>query len=118
MPYDMSHTQIEIREERIKLGKNVDSGNNMITGIGGLDSFSGMCQENYKDLLEGDWIKNFPMEKNIIYRNKISDLEVLIIMKTIQKEILDFLNCLINLISLEVEVIIVGKMLLREKWGK
>ena len=58
------------------------------------------------------------MEKNIIYRNKISDLEVLIIMKTIQKEILDFLDCLINLISLEVEVIIVGKMLLREKWGK
>ena len=67
MPYDMHHTQIETREERMKLGKNVDSGNNMIAGIGGLGSFggmvSGMYQEHYKDLLEGDGMKNLPMEK-------------------------------------------------------
>ena len=34
LPYDQHHTEIETREERIKLGKNVDAGNNMVAGLG------------------------------------------------------------------------------------
>ena len=73
MPYDAHHTSIETREERMKRGKNVDSGNNMIAGAGGLDSFGGMVanaySDMYKDLLEGDKTKQLPMEK----RNMLGD---------------------------------------------
>ena len=67
MPYDMHHTQIETRQERMKLGKAVDSGNNLAAGIGGLGSFGSMVgamyQEHYKDLLEGDGMKSLPQQK-------------------------------------------------------
>lgn len=58
MPYDAHHTQIETREERIKKGKNVDQGNNMVAGVGGLTSFgdmvSGAYQDMYAGLIEGE----------------------------------------------------------------
>ena len=64
LPYDQHHTEIETREERIKLGKNIDAGNNMVAGIGGLGSFGGMVanayRDEYKDLLEGDGMKALP----------------------------------------------------------
>ena len=64
LPYDLHHTQIETRQERIKAGKGVDSGTNMAAGIGGLGSFTDMVggayNDNYKDLLEGNPNKNLP----------------------------------------------------------
>jgi calcineurin-like phosphoesterase len=64
LPYDLHHTQIETRQERIKAGKGVDAGTNMAAGIGGLGSFTDMVggayNETYKDLLEGNPNKNLP----------------------------------------------------------
>jgi hypothetical protein len=64
LPYDLHHTQIETRQERIKAGKGVDSGTNMAAGIGGLGSFTDMVggayNDNYKDLLEGNPNKSLP----------------------------------------------------------
>lgn len=53
MPYDAHHTLIETKEERLKRGKNVDEGNNMSAGIGGLTSFGDMVQGAYQDLYSG-----------------------------------------------------------------
>ena len=73
LPYDQHHTEIETREERIKLGKNVDAGNNMVAGIGGLGSFGGMVnnayRDQYKDLLEGDEMKALPGENKKMIGN-------------------------------------------------
>jgi hypothetical protein len=73
LPYDKHHTAIETREERIKLGKNVDAGNNMVAGIGGLGSFGGMVnnayRDQYKDLLEGDEMKALPGENKKMIGN-------------------------------------------------
>ena len=66
-PYDMHHTLIETRKERIAKGKQVDSGNNLVAGIGGLGSFTsmvgGVYNEYYKDLLEGDEMGKLPQEQ-------------------------------------------------------
>ena len=47
-------------------GKKVDDGNNLVGGIGGLNSYSNMTGANYKeyyqDLLEGNEIKGLPQE--------------------------------------------------------
>ena len=47
-------------------GKKVDDGNNLVGGIGGLNSFSNMAGANYKeyyqDLLEGNEMKGLPQE--------------------------------------------------------
>ena len=74
LPYDMHHTQIETREERMKAGKNVDSGDNMVAGVGGLTSFGGMVsnayQDMYHDLLEGeDPMKKLPSGQKMIGGN-------------------------------------------------
>ena len=54
-------------------GKKVDEGNNLIGGIGGLNSFSNMAGANYKeyyqDLLEGNEMKGLPQE----YKNFLGD---------------------------------------------
>ena len=67
MPYDMHFTQIETRKERMSKGKAVDSGNNMVAGIGGVGSFTsmvgGVYNEYYKDLLEGNESGKLPMEQ-------------------------------------------------------
>ena len=67
MPYDLHHTQIETRKERISKGKPVDSGNNLVAGIGGVGSFTsmvgGVYNEYYKDLLEGNESGKLPMEQ-------------------------------------------------------
>ena len=67
MPYDMHYTQIETRKERMSKGKAVDSGNNMVAGIGGVGSFTsmvgGVYNEYYKDLLEGNESGKLPMEQ-------------------------------------------------------
>lgn len=67
MPYDAHFTSIETKEERLKKGKNIDSGGNLIAGIGGLSSFGGMVanayQDEYRDLLECDTHKMLPQEK-------------------------------------------------------
>ena len=70
-PYDMHHTQIETREERMKKGKTVDSGDCMVAGAGGLTSFGGMVgnayQDMYHDLLEGnDPMKQLPSGQKMI----------------------------------------------------
>ena len=52
MPYNSHSTVIETREERIKKGKKVDSGNNMVAGAGGLTSFGDMVQGSYQDLYQ------------------------------------------------------------------
>lgn len=73
LPYDKHHTEIETRKERMEKGKTVDSGNNLVAGIGGLSSFSSMAggayNAQYKDLLEGSEMKQLPEE----YRNYLSD---------------------------------------------
>ena len=47
-------------------GKKVDDGNNLVGGIGGLNSYSNMTGANYKkyyqDLLEGNEMKGLPQE--------------------------------------------------------
>ena len=47
-------------------GKKVDDGNNLVGGIGGLNSYSNMAGTNYKeyyqDLLEGNEMKGLPQE--------------------------------------------------------
>ena len=62
LPYDLHKTVIETRQERIKAGKPVDSGNNMAAGMGGLTSFTSMVgaeyNEHYKNLLEGNGYNN------------------------------------------------------------
>ena len=66
MPYDMHQTLIETRKERISKGKPVDSGTNLVAGIGGLGSFTSMVggtyNEYYKDLLEGNEMGKLPQE--------------------------------------------------------
>jgi hypothetical protein len=66
MPYDKHCTLIETRKERMQKGKNVDEGNNLVAGIGGLTSFSSMggaaYREHYRDLLEGNEMKGLPEE--------------------------------------------------------
>ena len=52
MPYNSHSTVIETREERIKKGKKVDSGNNMVAGAGGLTSFGDMVQGSYQDMYQ------------------------------------------------------------------
>ena len=73
MPYDMHKTLIETRKERMSKGKAVDSGTNMVAGIGGLGSFTsmvgGVYNEYYKDLLEGNEMGKLPQEK----KNYIGD---------------------------------------------
>ena len=73
MPYDMHKTLIETRKERMNKGKAVDSGTNMVAGIGGLGSFTsmvgGVYNEYYKDLLEGNEMGKLPQEK----KNYIGD---------------------------------------------
>ena len=67
MPYDLHYTQFETRKERISKGKPVDSGNNLVAGIGGVGSFTsmvgGVYNEYYKDLLEGNESGKLPMEQ-------------------------------------------------------
>ncbi len=53
MPYDAHHTLIETKEERMKRGKNVDDGTNMVAGVGGLTSFGDMVQGAYQDMYSG-----------------------------------------------------------------
>ena len=73
MPYDKHITLIETRKERMEKGKNVDDGNNLVAGIGGLTSFSSMAgasyNEHYRDLLEGNEMKALPEE----YRYYLGD---------------------------------------------
>ena len=73
LPYDKHYTLIEKREERIKRGKNVDDGSNMVGGIGGLNSYSSMVGANYKEyygnLLEGNEMKGLPQK----YKNYLGD---------------------------------------------
>ena len=68
LPYDLHHTAIETRKERMSKGKKVDSGNNMVAGAGGLTSFTdivpGVYNEYYKDLLEGNQMKELPEGSN------------------------------------------------------
>jgi hypothetical protein len=52
MPYNSHTTVIETKEERIKKGKKVDSGNNMVAGAGGLTSFGDMVQGSYQDMYQ------------------------------------------------------------------
>jgi len=67
MPYDLHFTQIETRKERMSKGKAVDSGNNLVAGIGGIGSFTSMVgsayNEYYQDLLEGNESGKLPMEQ-------------------------------------------------------
>ena len=67
MPYDLHFTQIETRKERMSKGKAVDSGNNLVAGIGGIGSFTNMVgsayNEYYQDLLEGNESGKLPMEQ-------------------------------------------------------
>ena len=67
MPYDLHYTQIETRKERISKGKAVDSGNNLVAGIGGVGSFTsmvgGVYNDYYKDLLEGNETGKLTMEQ-------------------------------------------------------
>jgi hypothetical protein len=81
LPYDLHKTVIETRQERIKNGKNVDSGNNLAAGIGGLTSFSSMVgaeyNEHYKDLLEGNGYGAISEgNKKYLGDNKISGMAV------------------------------------------
>ena len=66
MPYDKHYTLIETRKERMEKGKQVDDGNNLVGGIGGLTSYFSMAGANYneyyKDLLEGNEMKGLPQE--------------------------------------------------------
>lgn len=67
MSYMAHKTVIETRKERISKGKAVDSGNNMVAGIGGLGSFTSMVgnvyEQHYKELLEGDDHARIAMEQ-------------------------------------------------------
>ena len=67
MPYDLHFTQFETRKERMSKGKPVDSGNNLVAGIGGVGSFTSMVgsayNEYYQDLLEGNENGKLPMEQ-------------------------------------------------------
>ena len=73
LPYDKHFTLIETRKERMQKGKKVDEGNNLVGGIGGLNSFSNNAGANYKeyyqDLLEGNEMKGLPQE----YKNFLGD---------------------------------------------
>ena len=64
--YDMHKTLIETRKERMQKGKTVDDGNNLVAGIGGLNSFSNIAgasyRDHYRDLLEGTEMKGLPEE--------------------------------------------------------
>ena len=44
MPYDKHCTLIETRKERMEKGKKVDDGNNLVAGIGGLQSFNSILE--------------------------------------------------------------------------
>ena len=64
---------IQTRKERIEKGKQVDEGNNLVGGIGGLTSYSSIVGANYKEfyneLLEGNELKGLPQE----YKNMLGD---------------------------------------------
>ena len=66
MPYDKHCTLIETRKERMEKGKQVDAGNNLVAGIGGLQSFNSIAgaayKDQYRDLLEGNEMRGLPEE--------------------------------------------------------
>ena len=73
LPYNSHYTLIQTRKERIEKGKQVDEGNNLVGGIGGLTSYSSITGANYKEfyneLLEGNELKGLPQE----YKNMLGD---------------------------------------------
>ena len=73
IPYDKHITLIETRKERMEKGKTVDDGNNLVAGIGGLNSFNSIVgaayKDQYSDLLEGSEMKCLPEE----YRHYLGD---------------------------------------------
>jgi Protein FAM221A/B len=65
MTYDEHKTIIETREERLSKGKAVDPGwmsQNMVAGVGGLNSFAGMINDVYE--LEYQALLNDPNKKH------------------------------------------------------
>ena len=65
MTYDEHETTIENREERLAKGKTVDPGwmsGNMVAGVGGLNSFTGMVNDVYE--IEYQALLNDPSKKH------------------------------------------------------
>lgn len=65
MTYDDHKTTIETREERLAKGKTVDPGwlaGNMVAGVGGLNSFTGMVNDVYE--IEYQALLNDPSKKH------------------------------------------------------
>ena len=65
MTYDEHETVIEKREERLAKGKTVDPGwmtGNMVAGVGGLNSFTGMVNDVYE--IEYQALLNDPNKKH------------------------------------------------------
>ena len=88
MPYDMHKTLIETRKERMNKGKAVDSGTNMVAGIGGLGSFTSMVGGVYNEYYKKEmkWA-NYPKRKKIILEMEVKNIQEIIFL--IQVEVVE-----------------------------